>query len=203
MGHSNGLPRGSRAPIIADLTMARRHGGSEHAFAVINQVLARQDGDFLPATPVSTARLGENRVQPGLVEWDIFSCVFKELRKLAALIFKELRSWPMLAFHQHSVEIFFKRRWIGHGVNVAKQGILSNGFEVLQFSSNGAEFWGWGGFRFDGLQIVGYKFRESGITSARGQVLQGGFNDNFDEKSGFSPQRHNCRGHVWQRILGC
>jgi len=34
--------------------------------------------------------------------------------------------------------------------------------QVLQFGSNGAETWGWGGFDFDGLKIVRYKVRESG-----------------------------------------
>ena len=65
--------------MIADLAVTRRHGGCEHALAVIEQVLPGQDGDFLPAAPVNSARAGKNRIQPGLVELDVFSCVFKEL----------------------------------------------------------------------------------------------------------------------------
>ena len=65
--------------MIAYLTVTGGHGGSEQAFAVIKQVFSRQDRDILPAIPVNTPCLGENGVQPGLVKWDIFSCVFNEL----------------------------------------------------------------------------------------------------------------------------
>lgn len=100
MGDGDRHAGGSRTPVIAGLAMAGRHGGRQHAVAVIKQVLSRQDRDFLPAIPVNMARWAESRGEPGLVKWDIFSRVFKELRKLATLVFKELPSRPILAFHQ-------------------------------------------------------------------------------------------------------
>ena len=101
-------PGGSRTPMVAGFAVAQRHGRGQHAIAMIKQVLPGQDGDFLPAVPVNFTSPGENRVQPRLIERDVFSCVFKELRKLAALVFKELLGRPVLAFEQHFVEIFFQ-----------------------------------------------------------------------------------------------
>ena len=46
------------------------------------------------------------------------------------------------------------------------------------------------------------KLWNRGTTSWLGYFLQGGFYDNFNEKSGFSPERDNCGGHVWQRVDG-
>jgi len=43
---------------------------------------------------------------------------------------------------------------------------------VLHFGSNGAEFWGKGGFGFGGRWIVGYELGNRGATSSRGHVLQ-------------------------------
>jgi hypothetical protein len=39
--------------------------------------------------------------------------------------------------------------------------------QVWQLGSNGAEFWGLGGFPFDGLAIVSYIFMESGEQPRR------------------------------------
>jgi hypothetical protein len=48
------------------------------------------------------------------------------------------------------------------------------------------------------LQLSAIFFVESGeATPLRGQVLQGGFYDNFNEKSGFPSERHNCGWNVW------
>jgi len=98
-------------------------------------------------------------------------CVFKKLRKLAALVFKELRGRPMLAFHQQFINIFFERRRVEHGANVNDQAILSNRFEMLQFGSNGAEIWGPGVFRFGDLKIVGYKDRGIGGLPRGGALV--------------------------------
>ena len=86
--------------MVAGFAMTKGHGRGKYPVTVIMQILPGEDGDFLPAVPVNFASPGENGVEPGLVEWDFFSCMCKELRKLAALIFKDLPSRPVLAFHQ-------------------------------------------------------------------------------------------------------
>ena len=81
--------------------MTLRQLGSLHAFALLNEVMAFHDRQFMPAIPFDIAILPKNGIKAGFIERDVLPCMPEQLRKLISLKCQHVLRRPILAFHQH------------------------------------------------------------------------------------------------------